>query len=196
MATFDRRDFIKSVLAAGAGIALTSTRGWASSGITPEVTIITANGWVPNNAKLPVLHYRNVVMQGDIASQMEAIFAANQWFPQWRNGVYDYHHYHSTAHEVLGFASGTARLMLGGPEGHEVTVNAGDVVLLPAGTGHCRLAASDDFLVVGAYPAGQSFDICREAPTAEMKTRMASLPFPKNDPVNGLVPDITAYWKA
>lgn len=195
MATFDRRDFIKSVLVAGAGIALIPTSGWASSGITPEATLIMPNGWVPNNAKLPVLHYRNVVTGGDIASQMEAIFATNQWFPQWRNGVYDYHHYHSTAHEVLGFASGTARLMLGGPAGHEVTVNAGDVVLLPAGTGHCRLAASDDFLVVGAYPAGQSFDICREAPTAEMKMSMASLSFPKNDPVNGLAPDITAYWK-
>jgi uncharacterized protein YjlB len=36
--------------------------------------------------------------------------------------------------------------------GQEIKVRAGDVIVLPAGTGHCNTESSEDYRYVGVYP--------------------------------------------
>lgn len=149
------------------------------------------------NSRLPLLFYQRAVAGEDADPEaMEALFAACGWPPAWRSSIFTYHHYHSTAHEALGIAAGTARLMLGGPKGREFDVAAGDVIVIPAGVVHRRLSSSPAFLVVGAYPPGQTWDLLRgepgERPTADHN--IAGVPMPGTDPVAGENGPLIREW--
>lgn len=153
------------------------------------------NGNIPNNPKLPLLVYEQVfAAQEDLVQQFKKTFARHNWRGAWVNGVFGYHHYHSTAHEVLGIAGSSAVLVLGGPEGKELVVKAGDMLVLPAGTGHCLKSAEAGFKVVGAYPAGQDdYDLCTdEDDVNEKKKAIATVPLPASDPVGG---SLLQHWR-
>lgn len=87
----------------------------------PELLYLNSDGRTPNN-RLPVLLYRQLPLQGDAAEAFEGLFASLLWPPRWRSVVYDYQHYHSTAHEAIGVAHGWARLFLAGTQGALVDI--------------------------------------------------------------------------
>ena len=163
---------------------------------TPLTFTFADDGTFPNS-RLPLLLYKAAVAPGEARPEaLERLFAANGWPPQWRSGVYPFHHYHSTSHETLGIARGTARLMLGGPEGQQFEVAAGDVIVIPAGVAHRRLSASSDFLVVGAYPPGMDWDLLKGQPGDRPKAdeNIAAVPRPETDPVTGPMGMLPVLW--
>jgi uncharacterized protein YjlB len=160
----------------------------------PETFSFRGDGSIPNS-RLPVLVYHGLDVAHDPASA-ERTFAANDWRGAWRDGIYPFHHFHSTAHEVLAICAGHARLTLGGPEGETVEVSRGDVLILPAGTGHRNEGSSTDLLVVGAYPGGMSWDLRRgdSAEYDEVRANISQVPVPDTDPVAGRDGDLVGLW--
>ena len=167
----------------------------STSTMTVESFFFEPSDWVPNHPQLPVLIYRSAIApEGEMAPKFESRFEENGWQGIWRDGIFDYQHYHTGAHEVLGIAGGRARILLGGPGGTEFSVNAGDCLILPAGTGHKRIDASRDFLVVGAYPPGQHADIQTGPASDQQLQKIADLPPPTTDPVDGKDGSLKRFW--
>src|SRR5271170_4899681 len=118
----------------------------ASADVRPLAFVFEDDGLVPNNP-MPVLLYKAAIAVDGAHPErtIEGLFGVNGWGDMWRNGIYDYLHYHATVHEALGIARGHALVRFGGDKGGEMELAAGDVAILPAGTGHQRLSASGDF---------------------------------------------------
>jgi uncharacterized protein YjlB len=160
--------------------------------------LIADDGRFPNNGRLPLLLYVGAleVADGDPAAAVEGMFRSHGWGGSWRNGVYAFQHYHSTAHEALGGIRGNARVQFGGDSGPVVVMARGDLVVIPAGVAHMCLEASRDFTVVGAYPSGQSPDLCLgragERPAADRN--IARVRVPDQDPLEGRGGTLPMVW--
>ena len=168
-----------------------------SADLKPLTFVFEDDGLVPNNP-MPFLVYKGAI---DVANPhpektIEGLFGANGWGDMWRNGVYDYLHYHATVHEALGIARGHARVRFGGDAGNEFEISAGDVAILPAGTGHQCLSASDDFSVVGAYPPGAKMHVIRPTPENYRKAlkTIPEVKLPNSDPVMGEDGPLLRLW--
>jgi uncharacterized protein YjlB len=165
----------------------------------PQTHQFKDDGLIPNHPKWPLVIYKSAVrlpVTLDPAAVFEDLFESNGWGDTWRNGIYDYAHYHSRIHEVLGIARGSGKVQFGGPKGRTLVLKAGDAVVLPAGTGHQCLKASDDFLVIGAYPPTGTFDICRKP--EDRKRALVTIPKvarPRKDPVYGAKGPLLRTWR-
>jgi uncharacterized protein YjlB len=160
----------------------------------PQTFTFADDGAIPNS-RLPLLVYRRALPADPRA--IEAHFAANRWPPAWRNSVHPFQHFHSNVHEALGCARGRGKVQFGGPNGPAVEIEAGDVVVLPAGVGHCRLERSEDFLIVGAYPENAAKpDQYRGDPAQHdgAVRNIARVPTPGADPVSGPDGALVTLW--
>jgi uncharacterized protein YjlB len=166
-----------------------------STAVEPQLLYLEEDEVVPNNPVFPVLIYSGVVsrdVQGKDRLFRER-FAANGWTGIWANGIFTYHHFHPDAHEALGIARGSAEVQLGGESGKRVKVEAGDLLVLPAGTGHKRLSSRADLLVIGAYPEGQeAYTTLRDKTDREA---MAKVPRPDSDPFYGKNGPLLQKWR-
>ena len=164
-----------------------------------QALLIPDNGIFPNNDALPLILMQHVFDPAtkNLVRTIEKTFHGNTWGRSWRNGIYSFHHYHSTAHEVLGIYAGRVKVQLGGPDGQVATAEAGDVIIIPAGVSHKNLDQSQDFRCVGAYPEGQSPDMqygkSDERPQADKNIGSVSLP--KIDPVFGKNGPLVQIWQ-
>jgi uncharacterized protein YjlB len=166
----------------------------------PLTLTFADDGRVPNNQQLPVLLYRGAFAIEGVTNPERLLvdaFTRNHWGHVWQNGIYPYTHYHSTTHEVLGVARGRAKVRFGGARGEDVDLTTGDIVVLPAGTGHQCLWASPDLLVVGAYPPKGRYDLCRGGKEEHTKALAAipNVPIPETDPVYGKQGPLTNLWR-
>jgi uncharacterized protein YjlB len=161
----------------------------------PETYGFDDSGGFPNS-RLPVLVYRDVA-DARGAPECVKLFARNGWLAAWVNGIYPFHRHHSTAHEVLGIVDGAGALVLGGPGGRRVEVARGDVLVIPAGVGHCGASPVADLLVVGAYPNGMEWDMRLGDPCErdQVLGNIAAVPLPDSDPVHGVGGPLSVIWR-
>lgn len=165
----------------------------------PQLFRFRDDGETPNN-RLPLVVYRGALKldeADDPAAAFEEAFARNGWRGAWRDGIYDFLHFHSATHEVLGVALGKVTIEFGGRRGRTLTLHAGDVVVLPAGIGHRCVTASADLLVVGAYPAGGHYDEPKpdDIDYAVAVASIARVKLPRRDPVYGAGGPLIELWR-
>jgi uncharacterized protein YjlB len=88
--------------------------------------------------------------------------------------------------------------MLGGGKGEIVTVEVGDVIILPAGVGHYSVDNSVDYKFVGGYPNGVDWNLkfsLKMEDSQSILAEIATIPLPDKDPIFGINGPLLTYWK-
>jgi uncharacterized protein YjlB len=182
----NRKKFLSLTGLSTAGVMLKSNERLMQN-IQPNIFYFKDDGIIPNS-KYPLLVYHKAFTArgSEGAAWLEETFAANNWTNSWRNGIYSFHHYHSISHEVLGIYSGSALVHMGGEKGKQLTIEAGDIIVIPAGVGHKNIH-SENLGVVGAYPDGHTWDLLRGEPgdRPQADQNIAAVPLPSRDPLLG-----------
>lgn len=164
-----------------------------------EIYHIKDDGTFPNNIALPVIVYTKVLNLPDwfAGNAIRQLFKKNNWKNSWKSGVFEYHHYHSITHEVLGICKGKTTLLLGGEHGVILEVERGDVLIIPAGVAHKNLGKENSIQCIGAYPEGKDYDMNygKEGERPNADNNIKNVPKPKTDPVFGLKGGIAEHWK-
>ena len=158
---------------------------------------VLENGNFPNNQQLPLVIYKQVLGKADVTPELfEEMFTDHSWPAAWRDGLFTFHHYHSSAHEALGIYSGWVEACFGGPGGLVLKAQAGDVIVIPAGVSHCNTGQSSDFQVVGAYPRGQVWDMMygKSGERPAVDKVISDVPLPEADPVTGGAGELKRIW--
>jgi len=154
------------------------------------------DGDIPNNI-LPVVIYKNALQHVE-NKDFEFIFCQNGWSNNWHDIILTEDHFHSNTHEVLGLKSGQSRLKLGGKNGEIVSVETGDVIVLPAGVGHYSVDNSLEYQFVGGYPNGADWNLkfsLKKEDGLSVLAEIATIPLPEKDPVFGADGPLFEYWK-
>lgn len=163
----------------------------------PTLIHLEDSGVFPNSI-LPVVYYPHVLDLIPLfkANCVKQQFAKNHWVNAWKGGIFTYDHYHSSTHEVLGCVQGSTDVRLGGPGGVTLHIDAGDVLIIPAGVAHRNMGCEHQLTCIGAYPVGYDFDINTGQPGERPATdeRIAQLPIPSYDPLYGFNEGLDLMW--
>jgi uncharacterized protein YjlB len=160
--------------------------------------LLPDDGNFPNNALLPLIVLKRAINldETENSKMVKELFESNGWVNAWEDGIYNYQHYHSTAHEVLGILKGTAMVQFGGNNGIGLSLEPGDVIIIPAGVAHKKLDSDDNFSCVGAYPVGQEYDMNYGTEEERLKAEknIRALALPQADPVYGIDGPLLKNW--
>lgn len=154
------------------------------------------DGTIPNN-KLPVIIYYNITDAADKSVWFEETFIKHNWLNNWRDIILPYDHFHSNTHEILGISKGPVTLNIGGANGNQLLLNAGDALLLPAGVGHYFVSAPGEYEVVGGYPEGKEWNLLQQLGDHKehIYKEIDGLEIPLLDPINGINGPMLSLWK-
>lgn len=159
---------------------------WALRRTNPDIFYFKDDGLTPNS-HLPVLVYRGLFdsTYQDCEGWLEKKFTENGWVRTCNKPLFDYYHYHSNTHEVLGVCRGTGFIQLADKNGVKTELEKGDVVLIPAGIGHYCINCSEDFAVVAGYPDHIVPDVLKATPENREKSleNIKNVPIPRFDPI-------------